>query len=231
MQLCPLLCGGTKSIMTQVTISKAQENKGASSILALTSQLGQVLKQFMGLYGVTLKDKENNTLGLTVEQWMSAHGVERFVNKNGKKGGYTPGLLLSAWNAGMKNVENGKTRAFIFKNVPAKWQPCAEDVEAMGLKDFETSFRVFTKEEAENIDGKPLSRYMLQEIDEYKWSVQNILKGLRQGKNFQKENDKQVESDLAWESVEHVYIVRYIKQEDGTVLRKIQEVNKEHVTF
>lgn len=118
---------------TQVTITKAQENKGARGILDLTSQLSQVLKQFDGLYTKQLPDCN----GLTVEQWMSAHGVSRF-EKNGKKKGYTPALLMDGWHEGMKNVEDKGTRAFVFRNVPAKYQPCAEDVERMGLRDMET---------------------------------------------------------------------------------------------
>lgn len=216
---------------TQVTITRAQENKGANSIIGLTSQLGQVLKQFVGIYNAVLKDKDGGTLGLTVEQWMSAHGVERFTCKNGVKKGYTPALLFDAWHEGMKDANNGKTRAFVFKNVPAKFTPTPENAIEWGLSDVETSFRVFTKEEAEKVDGTPISRYMLQEVGECKWSVATILRGLRQGKRFDKENDKQVNSDLLWESIENVYIVRLAKDEDGNVSRHIIEVNKEHVTF
>lgn len=213
---------------TQVTITKKQENKGARGILDLTSHLSQVLKQFEGLWGKPLPDCD----GLTVEQWMAAHGVNRFVNpKNGTKKGYTPALLMSGWHKGMKNTEAGGIRAFVYRNVPAKYQPGPEDVARWGLKDFETFFRVFTKEEAEKVDGKPISRYMLTPIADNRWSVATILKGLKQGNNFEKENDKSVESDLNWESLEHVYIVRFDKDKDGNVVRRIIEVNKELVQF
>lgn len=213
---------------TQVTITKKQENKGARGILDLTSQLSQVLKQFDGLFGKALPDCE----GLTVEQWMAAHGVNRFVNpKNGSKKGYTPALLMSGWHEGMKNTEANGIRAFVYRNVLAKYQPAPEDVERWGLKDFETYFRVFTKEEAEKVDGKPISRYMLTPIADNRWSVATILKGLKQGNNFGKENDKSVESDLNWESLEHVYIVRFDKDKDGNVVRRVIEVNKELVQF
>lgn len=211
---------------TQVTITKAQENKGAKGILDLTSQLSQVLKQFDGLYTKQLPDCN----GMTVEQWMGAHGVSRF-EKGGKKKGYTPTLLMNGWHEGMKNVEDKGTRAFVFKNVPAKYQPCAEDVERMGLRDMETYFRVFTKEEAEKVDGKPISRYMLTPIADNKWSVATILKGLKQKHNFEKENEKQVLSDLEWEGLEHVYIVRFDKEANGNVVRQIIEVDKELVQF
>ncbi len=220
---------------TQITISKKQENKGARGILDLTSQLSQVLKQFEGLYNKTLPDCE----GLTVEQWMGAMGVDRFkkvtTDKDGNekvtKKGYTPGLLMSGWHEGMKNIETSGVRAFVFKNVPAKYQPVPEDVERYGLKDFDTAFRVFTKEEAEKVDGKPISRYMLTPIADNKWSVATILKGLKQGKNFDKENTKSVTSDLEWEALEHVYIVRFDKDSDGNVVRRVVEINKESVEF
>lgn len=211
---------------TQTTISKAQENKGARGILDMTSQLSQVLKQFEGLYTNKLPDCN----GLTVEQWMDAHGVHRF-EKNGKKKGYTPSLLIDGWHEGMKNADAKGTRAFVYKNVPAKYQPCAEDVEKWGLKDFETSFRVFTKEEAEKVDGKPIRRYMLTPIADNKWSVATILKGLRQKNNFEKENERNMMSELEWTNIEHVYIVRLEKGKDGNVTRRIIEIKKEAVTF
>lgn len=208
--------------MTQVTITKKQENKGARGILDLTSTLGQVLKQFTGIYGSTLPDCD----GLTVEQWMEAHGVVRFAGKNGKKGGYTPALLMDGWHSGMKQVENGKTVcSYVFKNVPAK-------VMVSDPNDPEgKAYRVFTKEEAEKVDGKPISRYMLAEVPANKWSVSTILRGLKQTRNFDKENDKMVESDLAWEQIEKVYVVRYDKKEDGEIVKVITEVPKTSVVF
>lgn len=211
---------------TQTTISKAQENKGARGILDMTSQLSQVLKQFEGLYTNKLPDCN----GLTVEQWMSAHGVHRF-EKNGKKKGYTPSLLMDGWHEGMKNAEAKGVRASVYKNVPAKYQPCAEDIERWGLKDFETSFRVFTKEEAEKVDGKPIRRYMLTPVADNKWSVATILKGLRQKNNFEKENERNMMSELEWANIENVYIVRIEKGKDGNIVRRIIEVKKEAVTF
>ena len=211
---------------TQTTISKKQENKGARGILDLTGQLSQVLKQFEGIYTKKLPDTD----GLTVESWMSAMGVERFVQtgKDGKetKKGYTPGTIKAGWNDAMQDGN-----MHIFRNVPAKYKPVAEDVERFGLKDFDTSLRVFTKEEAEKPDGKPISRYMLTAVPDNKWSVQTILKGLKQGKNFAKENDKSVADDLAWESIEHVYIVTYRKNSEGETVRVISEVNKDCVVF
>lgn len=221
-----LVWGHCNIMATQTTITKAQENKGAKGILDLTSQLSQVLKQFEGLYTKPLPECN----GLTVEQWMGAHGVKRF-EKNGKKKGYTPALLMDGWHEGMKNVDAKGTRAFVYKNVPAKYQPCTEDIERWGLKDFETAFRVFTKEEAEKVDGKPISRYMLTPIADNKWSVATIIKGLKQKNNFEKENEKNVLSDLDWENTEHVYIVRFDKNNDGNIVRRIIEVNKESVNF
>lgn len=220
---------------TQNTITKKQENKGARGILDLTSQISQVLKQFEGLYTQKLPDCD----GLTVEGWMSAHGVERFVKVTKCKDGtekttkknYTPALLMKGWHEGMKREGVKGAQAYVYKNVPAKYQPNAEDVDRWGLKDFETSFRVFTKSEAEKIDGKPISRYMLVAVPENKWSVATILKGLKQGNNFEAENEKSLESDLDWEALEHVYIVRYDKDGEGNVVRRVIEINKDYVQF
>lgn len=81
------------------------------------------------------------------------------------------------------------------------------------------------------MDGKPISRYMLTPIADNKWSVATILKGLKQKNNFEKENEKNVLSDLDWESLEHVYIVRFDKDTNGNVVRKVIEIKKELVQF
>lgn len=213
---------------TQVTISKKQENKGAKGILDLTSTIGQVLKQFQGIYNKVLKDCD----GLTVEDWMDAHGVHRFVGKNGRKKDYTPALLMQGWHDGMKvlNDEGKVVQSCVFKNVPAKIV-IAEPGDPDGV-----AYRVFTKEEAEKIDGKPISRYMLVGIEENKWSVATILKGLRQKNDFQKENDKAVMSESDWAALEHVYVVTYKKFKNANtgveeIIRKVVEVDKSKVVF
>lgn len=208
---------------TQVTITKKQENKGARAILDLTSTLGQVLKQFMGIYNTKLPDCD----GMTVEDWMDVHGVHRFVGKNGKKGNYTPALLMAGWHEGMQVMSaDGKTVAScVFKNVPAKIM-ISEPGDPNGV-----SYRVFTEEEANKVDGKPISRYKLTEIADNRWSVSTILRGLKQTRNFAKENDKSVESELSWEAIEKVFIVRYEKNDSGENVRKVVEVDKNNVVF
>ena len=208
---------------TQVTISKKQENKGARAIIDLTSTLGQVLKQFVGIYNTKLPDCD----GMTVEDWMDVHGVHRFVGKNGKKKDYTPSLLMAGWHEGMQIMRaDGKTVAScVFKNVPAKIM-ISEPGDPNGV-----SYRVFTEEEANKVDGKPISRYKLTEIADNRWSVSTILRGLKQTRNFAKENDKSVESELAWEASEKVFIVRYEKNDSGENVRKVVEVDKDNVVF
>lgn len=225
----PVRTTGYFSIMkTQVTISKKQENKGVRGILDLTSQIGQVLKQFEGIYNQTLPDCD----GLTVEGWMEAHGVHRFIAKNGRKKGYTPTLLMEGWHFAMQTRDDkGKVvTSSVFKNVPAK-------VVVTDPNDPEgKAYRVFTKEEAEKEDGKPISRYMLVEIPENKWSVATILRGLKQSTNFAKENEKATTSEMTWEQLEHVYIVKYVKMKSAEtgkemMVRKVVEVSKDRVQF
>lgn len=207
---------------TQVTITKKQENKGACGILDLTSTLGQVLKQFNGIEGKVLPDTD----GLTVEGWMSCHGVERKLDKNGRKGAYTPANLMKGWHSEMKCQDSdGKvSSSCVFKNVPAKilvGEPNDPDAKA---------YRVFTKEEAEKVGGKPISTYKLVTIASNKWSVRDILKGLRQSANYVKESEKASKKAAEWDAIDKVYIVLYTKTENG-IERKVKEVNKADVIF
>lgn len=213
---------------TQTTISKKQENKGAKGILDLTSTLGQVLKQFIGIYGKVIPDCD----GMTVEQWMDAHGVHRFVDKNGKKGNYTPTLLMNGWCDYMNDCsDDGKViQSKIFKNVPAKIL-----MDEPGNPDG-VAYRVFTKEEAEKVDGKPISIYKLVGIESNKWSVGTILRGLKQSRNFKDENDKSIDHEMKWAELEHVYIVKYQKVKNAKtgaieLMRKVIEVDKNRVVF
>lgn len=213
---------------SQTTITKKQENKGAKGILDLTGTLGQVLKQFMGIYGKTLPDTD----GLTVEDWMDIHGVHRFVDKKGKKGNYTPALLMDGWHDAMKlKDDQGKVMSsYVFRNVPAKVlmsDPSNPDGRA---------YYVFTKEEAEKENGKHISRYMLTAIEDTRWDVRTILKGLKQSYNFKDESAKYEKQKTEWEELEHVYIVVYKKVKNAQtgateVLRKVVEVDKTRVMF
>lgn len=198
------------------TLNAKQINGGSREIISKTSQLTQVLRQFETLYSEKLASCD----GLTVEAWMSAMGVERFTvtKQNGKvqKKGYTPGTIRKGWNDSMQ-TEEGKM--CVFKNVPAKYKD--EDG---------TVYRVFTPEEAEKIDGKCVSRFMLSEIADDKWTIAIILRGLKQGRDYKKYNDKSVESDLAWKKMEDLCIIR-IAEKDGKEVREIVNIEKDEVYF
>ena len=206
--------------MKQTTISKKQENKGMRAILDLTGQMSQVLKQFEGIYGAKLPETD----GLTVESWMEAHGVPRFVTKSGAKKGYTPALINQGWREEMLafNDSNKVMGNYVFKNVAAKY--------VIDEDDKEKAYRVFTKEEAEKVDGKAISVYRLALVDPHKWSVQTILRGLIQSRGYDKHAEKAQESEKGWEAIEHVYIVK-TEQVDGKITRKIIEVSKDRVVF
>ena len=199
------------------TLNAKQINAGTREILGKTSQLTQVLRQFETLYSEKLASCD----GLTVEAWMSAMGVERFTvtKQNGKvqKKGYTPGTIRKGWNDSMQ-TEEGKM--CVFKNVPAKYK----DEEG-------TVYRVFTPEEAEKIDGKCVSRFMLSEIADDKWTVAIILRGLKQGRDFKKYNDRSVESEMAWEEMDNLCIIRVVEDENGKQSREIVEIEKDEVYF
>lgn len=202
---------------TSVTLNAKQVNAGSREIINATSQLTQVLRTFESLYTQKLSSCE----GMTVEAWMSAMGVERFTttNKSGKvtKKGYTPGTIRKGWNTSMQ-TEAGKM--CMFKNVPAKYKD--EDG---------TVYRVFTPEEAAKIDGKCVTRFMLSEIADDKWTVAIILRGLKQGRDYKKYNDRSVESELNWEELDELCIIRVVEDENGQEVREIVNVNKDEVYF
>lgn len=202
---------------TSVTLNAKQVNAGSREIINATSQLTQVLRTFETLYTQKLSSCE----GMTVEAWMSAMGVERFTttNKKGKvtKKGYTPGTIRKGWNDSMQ-TEEGKM--CVFKNVPAKYK----DEEG-------TVYRVFTPEEAAKIDGKCVSRFMLSKIADDKWTVAIILRGLKQGRDFKKYNDRSVKSKMAWEKMENLCIIRVVEDENGKQSREIVEIEKDEVYF
>ncbi len=192
-------------------LSTSQVNNGVKAIISKTSQLTQVLRAFADLY-----DKElPNTEGLTVEAWMSAMGVERFVTAKGQKKGYTPGTIKAGWhNTMLTKVGNMCT----FKNVRAK------------VKVGKEVFPVYTREEAEKLDGKPVSQYMLAEIADDKWTVAIVLKGIKQSRDFTTHNDRAVESALDYEALTDLCIVR-IAEKDGKQVREIVAVDKNEVYF
>lgn len=202
---------------TNVTLNAKQINGGSREIISKTSQLTQVLRTFETLYTQKLSSCE----GMTVEAWMSAMGVERFTTTNKKgqvtKKGYTPGTIRKGWNTSMQ-TEAGKM--CVFKNMPAKYKD--EDG---------TVYRVFTPEEAAKIDGKCVSRFMLSEIADDKWTVAIILRGLKQGRDYKKYNDRSVESELNWEELDELCIIRVVEDENGQEVREIVNVNKDEVYF
>lgn len=209
---------GHYTIMTtSVTLNAKQVNAGSREIINATSQLTQVLRTFETLYTQKLPSCD----GMTVEGFMSAMGVERFTTTNKKgqvtKKGYTPGTIRKGWNDSMQ-TEEGKM--CVFKNMPAKYKD--EDG---------TVYRVFTPEEAAKIDGKCVTRFMLSEIADDKWTVAIILRGLKQGRDYKKYNDRSVESELNWEELDELCIIRVVEDENGQEVREIVNVNKDEVYF
>lgn len=213
------MCGVTIYIImaTNVTLNAKQINGGSREIISKTSQLTQVLRTFETLYTQKLPSCD----GMTVEGFMSAMGVERFTTTNKKgqvtKKGYTPGTIRKGWNTSMQ-TEAGKM--CVFKNMPAKYKD--EDG---------TVYRVFTPEEAAKIDGKCVTRFMLSEIADDKWTVAIILRGLKQGRDYKKYNDRSVESELNWEELDELCIIRVVEDENGQEVREIVNVNKDEVYF
>ncbi len=206
-----------RTIMKNVTISRKQETKGMRGILDLTGRLPQVLKQFEGIYSAKLPETD----GLTVEGWMEAHGVSRFVTPKGNKKGYTPALVNAGFNEAMLlKSDDGKVMGTcIYKNVVAKYMR-----EENGG---EKAYRVYASEEsALSAEGKPISKYQLVQIPDNCWSVRTILRGLIQSAHHDKETEKVSNTAKAWEDVKECWIV---VTEDKKL--KAIKVSKERVVF
>lgn len=189
------------------TLSTSQVNKGANQIIAKTSALTQVLKQFSGIGADALKDVD----GLTVDAWMAAMGVVRPTNKAGGAKPYDLKCIRAAWEQDMKTTEGALC---VFKNVRAK------------VKIDDEVFAVYTREEAEKLDGKPLSVYRLAEVGANKWTVTTMLKGLQQSRDFTTHNDRAARSELDFANLDDLCIVRINNNQ-----REIVAVNKSEVYF
>jgi hypothetical protein len=203
--------------MKQSTISRKQENKGMRGILDLTGRESQVLKQFEGIYSCKLPETE----GLTVETWMEAHGVPRFVTPSGNKKGYTPALIAGGFNEAMllKSSEGKVMGTCLYKSVPAKYM--------MEENGGEKSYRVYaSKEEALKEDGKAISKYQLWQIPDNNWSVRLILRGLIQSNHHDAEAKKSKESEDKWEAVKECWIA----VREGKEYKAVQ-VSKDRVVF
>lgn len=200
-------------------MTSKEMREGARNIRKMTKTLGQVCKCYEGLYrDVCVADSK-----LTVEDWMEKMGVPRFVAPNGKKKGYTPGLILGAWHPKMKKETlDGKVHARIFKNVKAVY------TDANGAK-----YDVFTKDEAAKRvakggnNGAPIKCCTLVDIPTEGWSIDKIDTGLMQKFNYPKFAKTVSEDAEAWRNVEECYIVT--EKEDGE--RVMELVAKSDVTF
>lgn len=204
-------------------MSKKDLVKGARNIEEMTGVLSQTVKLYEGLYSKKCKD----TSGLTVEQWMEQCGVSRFVTPKGVKKGYTPGLILGAWHPMMRRKKaDGTVQARVYKRVAAKWSD-----------DDNNLFDVFTREEAEKRvaqggnNGGRIVRTMLVDVPDTRWSIRVINQGLTQKFDHKKWEEREVESDLAWEAVEECFIIKEEQDENGVSVRTMVEVSKDEVKF
>lgn len=199
-----------------IELTAKQVTNGVKGVLALTSQLSQVLRTFADQYDKILPDTE----GLTVEAWMSAMGVERLTKTNavGKvtKKGYTPGTIRKGWNPEMLIEEKMAT----FRNVVAKY------TDADGKE-----YRVYTPEEAKKLDGKPVTRMELCEIADDKWTVALILRGLKQGRKLEEYQTRVATTASAFAKLKKFCIVKITTDTKGVQKREIIDVKKSDVTF
>ena len=99
--------------------------------------------------------------------------------------------------------------------------------------DKDAKYKVYTKEEAEKVDGQPIKLYKLCQIPENKWSVRTMLKGLKQSEHYDKESEKAAKSAEAWAKIveeKNCYIVKTEKKDDK-IVRSIIKVSPDRVEF
>lgn len=212
-------------------MTKKEEKAGRKGILEATGTLGQTLKVFDGIYGTVLP----NTGDLTVEQWMLQHGVKRFesVSKTtGKvtKKGYTPTLVLNAWDESMKKTTEKGTVVYTYKDVNA-YVECGSE---FGDPDAEV-LPVFTKEEALKDKGrKAVKVHKLVAVDGTKWSVAKILDGLMQSVHIDEERIAAETSLATLERLkeEGLYAIKMTKDSvTGHFIKELIPVKPEDVKF
>lgn len=215
----PALVWGHYIIMAkQNTMTVGQINKGWNAVVKETHTLNQVLKSFGGIMSKKLPELE----GLTVSEFLTANGIEVV------KGKVSVSSIRKAWNVGM--LVDGKLA--IFKNVPALWTP--EEGSDLWEKNVR-SFRVCSKVEAEKYiktgEFTPFTMFKLVPVDDYRWDTAVIARAMKQGQKFDKNNDRAVESELAWEDMEEAYIVYDMEISKGHFERKMRRVAKADVKF
>lgn len=172
------------------------------------------------LWGIMSK-KLPELEGLTVSEFLTANGIEVTKSK------ISVSTIRKAWNAGML-VDS---KLAVFKNVPALWTPQkGDDLWEENVR----AFRVCSKEEAEKYVAKGecefITVYKLVAVDDYRWDTAIIARAMKQGQKFDKNNDRSVESELAWNSMEEAYIVYDVVEKDKTT-HKMRRISMDDVKF
>lgn len=196
-----------------------QQNKGWNAVVKETHTLNQVLKSFGGIMTKKLPDLEGKSVG----EFLAANGIEVF------RGKVSVSALRKAWNGGMI-IDN---KLAVFRNMPVLWTPKeGDDLWEKNVR----AFRVCTKVEAEKYvktgNFTPLTVYKLVAVDDYRWDTAVIARAMKQGAKFSDNNDRAVESELAWNDLEEAYIVYDVVTEStGEVVRKMRRIAKSEVKF
>lgn len=215
----PALVWGHYIIMAkQNTMTAKQQNAGWNAVVKETHTLNQVLKSFGGIMSKKLPELE----GLTVSEFLTANGIEV------TKGKISVSAIRKAWNAGML-VDS---KLAVFKNVPALWTPKeGNDLWEKNVR----AYRVCSKEQAEKYvktgEYEPFTMFRLVAVDDYRWDTAVIARAMKQEQKFDQNNDRAVESELAWEDMDEAYIVYDVVESDGKSTRRMRRVSKDEVKF
>lgn len=211
--------------MATKEISAKIARKCEKAIVEMTSSLGQVLKQFEGIYSAKLPETD----GMTVEDFMLWRGVERKVTASGVKKGYTPAAIFGAWDSRLKRSD--KAAIFTYHSAYCEIDPNTCDEFGIDHENGECAILpVYTLEnvQRESRNRRPIRRYLLREVKDNRWSVATILKGLRQSAEAEKEITRNNKLESEWENYDKVYII-FTSKNDGKEYSL--EVNKDDVKF
>ena len=188
-------------------------NKAMRQVLTLAKSLNQVIKQFSGIMTeeISVEMRGGVVRTFTVGQFLAQCGV---VLERGK---VTLSGIKNAW--GMYD-EDGKMA--MVRSIPAK---------TIVNEDYPDPRRVYKYEVSETGEKwTPVSIKDKVAVEDGKWTIDIVLRGLLQAK-FAAKFEKQIEdSKAAWESLDKVYVFESRVNKGGET-NKAVEYNKEFVEF
>lgn len=209
-----------KNVNVQVSVNKAEEVsysvvlKGLREVGKQAKSLGQTLKTFDGILGETVEVTlpKGGVRSFTIGELLSYCGCKCSANKKGK-------VSVSAFRGAVAPlITDGKIQ--MYRNVPG--HVFAEAEKGQGT-------RVYTYDKEKN-EWKTVSKFMLVECEDGKWTVDVVLRLLLQAKYVEKFQKRTAKSEEEWAAVKTIYTFDKAVNKGGET-NKAKTANKELVSF